>query len=140
MFGYKLRLRTDTEVAAYLFDLLVRRHRLPVEIAVLALAPPFWKSIDRMPPEQREALTAIRMVYGSGLLNGPFSIILGHSRGMVGINDRIKLRPMTAARKDDMLYMASEESAIREIEPELDMVWSPRAGEPVIGRLDEGVE
>jgi glutamate synthase domain-containing protein 1 len=140
MFGYKLKLRTDTEVAAYLFDLLVRRHRLPIEIAVTALAAPFWKNIDRMPPEQREAYTAIRMVYGSALLNGPFSIILGHSRGMVGINDRIKLRPMTVARKDDMLYMASEESAIREIEPDPDIVWSPRAGEPVIGTLEEGVE
>jgi glutamate synthase domain-containing protein 1 len=58
---------------------------------------------------------------------------------MVGFNDRIKLRPMTCARKDDMLYMSSEESAIREIAPDLDEVWSPRAGTPVIGELDGGV-
>jgi glutamate synthase domain-containing protein 1 len=38
-----------------------------------------------------------------------------------------------------MLYMSSEESAIREIAPDLDEVWSPRAGTPVIGELDEGV-
>ena len=73
-------------------------------------------------------------------MNGPFSIILGHSRGMIGLNDRIKLRPMTAARKDDMLYMASEESAIREIAPDLDEVWSPRAGTPVFGTLSAEVE
>lgn len=140
MFGYKLELRTDTEVIAYLFDLLVRRHKLPVDKAVMSLASPFWKDIDRVEPEQKKIATAIRQVYGSALLNGPFSIILGHNNGMIGLNDRIKLRPMTAARKDDMLYMASEESAIREIAPDLDEVWSPRAGTPVIGTLKTEAE
>jgi glutamate synthase domain-containing protein 1 len=32
-FGYKCTLGTDTEVAAYLFDLLLRRHKLPLELA-----------------------------------------------------------------------------------------------------------
>lgn len=140
MFGYRLELRTDTEAIAYLFDLLMRRHRIPLEQAVMALASPFWKNIDRMEPEQRKIATAIRQVYGSALLNGPFSILIGHSRGIIGLNDRIKLRPMTAARKDDMLYMASEESAIRTIAPDPDKVWSPKAGTPIIGILDGGVE
>ncbi len=140
MFGYKLELRTDTEAIAYLFDLLVRKHGLPVEKAVQALAATFWKDIDRMEPEQKKVATALRQVYGSALLNGPFSIILGHSRGMIGLNDRIKLRPMTAACKDDMLYMASEEAAIHEIAPDLDEVWSPRAGTPVFGTLRPEVE
>lgn len=139
-FGYKLELRTDTEVVAYLFDLLVRRHKLPIELAVKALAAPFWKDIDKMPENERKIVTAIRQVYSGGLLNGPFSIILGHSKGMVGFNDRIKLRPMTCARKDDMLYMASEESAIREIAPDLDEVWSPRAGTAIVGKLNKEVE
>ncbi len=139
-FGYKLELRTDTEVVAYLFDLLVRRHKMPMELAVRALASPFWKDIDRMPERERKIATAIRQVYGSALLNGPFSIILGHSRGMVGLNDRIKLRPMTCATKgDDMLYMSSEESAIREI-ADPDTVWSPKAGTAIIGELNEDVE
>ncbi len=140
MFGYKLELRTDTEVIAYLFDLLVRRHKLQIEKAAMALALPFWKDIDRMEPEQKKIATAIRQVYGSALLNGPFSIIIGHSNGMIGLNDRIKLRPMTAARRDDVLYMASEESAIREIAPDLDEVWSPKAGTAVIGTLKAEVE
>ncbi len=140
MFGYRLELRTDTEVIAYLFDLLVRKHKLPMDRAVMALASPFWKDIDRMEPGQKKIATAIRQVYGSTLLNGPFSIILGHSTGMIGLNDRIKLRPMTAARKDDMLYMASEESAIREIAPDLDEIWSPKAGTAVIGTLKAEVE
>ncbi|CAD7766875.1 MAG: Amidophosphoribosyltransferase [Candidatus Argoarchaeum ethanivorans] len=137
--GYKLELRTDTEVIAYLFDLLVRKHNLSMELAIKALAPPFWKDIDRMPEREREIATAIRQVYGGALLNGPFSVILGHSRGMIGFNDRIKLRPMTCARADDMLYMASEEAAIREIAPDLDEVWSPKAGTAVVGKLSEEV-
>jgi glutamate synthase domain-containing protein 1 len=37
--------------------------------------------------------------------------------------------------KGDMLYLSSEESAIRLVSPELDNVWIPRGGEPVIARL-----
>jgi glutamate synthase domain-containing protein 1 len=140
MFGYKLELLTDTEVIAYLFDLLVRRHKLPIEVATAALAPPFWKDIDAMPEQQRQAYTAIRMVYGSALMNGPFSILVGFNGGMIGLNDRIKLRPMMAAKKDDFLYMSSEEAGIRIIEPDPEEVWAPRAGVPVIGLLEEGAE
>ena len=39
--------------------------------------------------------------------------------------------------KDDMVYIASEECAMRVIEPNLDNIWSPRGGEPVIVRLDK---
>jgi glutamate synthase domain-containing protein 1 len=140
MFGYKLELLTDTEVIAYLFDLLVRRHKLPIRIATRALAPPFWKDIDCMPPEQRKAYEAIRMVYGSAVMNGPFAIVVGFNKGMIGLNDRIKLRPMIAAKKDDFLYLSSEEAGIRIIEPNPDEVWAPKAGTPVIGLLEEDVE
>jgi hypothetical protein len=54
---------------------------------------------------------------------------------MVALNDRIKLRPLVAARKGDVLYVASEESAIRQIVPSPDAVWAPRAGEPVVARI-----
>jgi len=134
MFGYRCTLLTDTEVMAYLFDLLLRRHRLPVEIVAKALASPFWEDIERMPPGKRELMMAVRSVYGSALVNGPFAILLGYRDGLIGLNDRIKLRPLVAARKGDMLYIASEEAAIREITNPAD-VWMPKAGEPVIGRL-----
>ena len=101
------------------------------------LAAPFWKNIDSLPEGEREALTALRQTYGSALLNGPFSILFGHSKGLVGINDRIKLRPLVAATKDDVTYMASEESAIRAICPAPDKVWAPRAGDPVIVNLED---
>jgi glutamate synthase domain-containing protein 1 len=135
MFGYKCSLQTDTEVVTYLFDLMLRRHKLPVEMACKALASPFWKDIDLMAPEQRQLFTALRMVYGPALLNGPFAVVLGMSDGMVALNDRIKLRPLVAARDGVTVYVASEESAIREICAHPEESWMPRAGDPVVARV-----
>jgi len=138
-FGYKCTLGTDTEVAAYLFDLLLRRHKLPLELACKALASPLWAEIEQMEPEQRALMTSLRAVYGPGMLNGPFAIVLGFNGGMVALNDRIKLRPLVAARKGSVLCVASEESAIRQIIPDPDALWAPKAGEPVIARI-KGME
>lgn len=137
MFGYKCALRTDTEVMAYLFDLLLRRHGLPLELACAAIASPFWKDIDRLPQERRNLMAAIRMVYGGAMANGPFAIILGHANGMIGLNDRIKLRPLIAAEHGTKRYVASEESSIRAICESPDKVWMPKAGEPVICELNK---
>ena len=43
---------------------------------------------------------------------------------------RLKLRSMVVGEKDDMTYIASEECAIRAIEPNVDRIWSPMGGEP----------
>ena len=137
MFGYKCTLQTDTEAITYIFDLLLRKCGLPLEIAVKAVAAPFWSEIDRMGEEEKELLKAIRTVYASLLVNGPFSIILGSNKGIVALNDRIKLRSLVAAEKDDFVYVASEESAIRAVCEEPDRIWAPRGGEPVIALLEE---
>lgn len=134
-FGYHCTLFTDTEVMAYLFDLLVRKHRLSFEVVALILAAPFWEEIERLPDKERQFYSTLRSVYGSALVNGPFAVVVANSRTLVGLNDRIKLRPLVAAVKDDFVYIASEESAIREICPSPDRVWAPKAGEPVVGRL-----
>ena len=134
-FGYRLMLQTDSEAILYLFDLLLRKHNLPFEIACMALAPLLWDEIERMNEEEKQLLKAIRMVYGSALINGPSSLILGYKNGMLGLNDRIKLRPLIAGRKDDLFYLSSEECGIREICPEPDKIWAPKAGEPAIGEL-----
>ncbi|MBN2168751.1 MAG: glutamine amidotransferase family protein [Actinobacteria bacterium] len=136
MFGYECTLLTDTEVVAYLLDLLIRKHGLSLDIACLVLASPFWKDIDSMNDDVEEELDkSLRIVYGSALLNGPFAFIVGYSRGMAGLNDRVKLRPLVAASKDDCLYVSSEESAIRQICRNPDRIWAPPAGHPVIGEL-----
>jgi glutamate synthase domain-containing protein 1 len=136
MFGYECTLMTDTEVMAYLFDLLLRKHGLPLEIACRALASPTWAEIDQGDGKM-EVAKAIRIIYGSALVNGPFAILLGHKKGLIGLNDRIKLRPLVAARKGKTLYIASEEAGIREICPAPEKVWSPKAGEPIMGWLKE---
>jgi glutamate synthase domain-containing protein 1 len=134
-FGYQCTLQTDTEVICYIFDLLARKHRLPIDAACIAMAPPFWSQIERMEPEKREVARTIRIAYGGALLNGPFSVLVGHRGGMIGFNDRIKLRPMAAARKGDMLYVASEEAAIRVMCRDPEILWHAEGGVPIIGQL-----
>ncbi len=138
MFGYKCTLLTDTEVVAYLCDLLIRRHGLSLDVAASVLAPPFWKDIDRMEEEKREFYTRLRMIYGSAALNGPFAIVLAYERGIMGLNDRIKLRPLVAGYKGDIHVLASENAAIHEVIPDPDEVWMPKAGEPTIVELEDG--
>ena len=134
-FDYHCTLRTDTEVVCYLFDLLLRKHGLPAEVACQAMAPPFWSEIERMPERKQKLARAVRQVYGGALLNGPFSVVVGHSNGIIAFNDRMKLRPMTAARRGDMLYVASEEAAIRVVCPAPDELWYAKGGVPIVGKL-----
>ncbi len=136
MYGYECTLMTDTEVITYIIDLLVRKHGMNLREAVSVMAAPFWSEIELMDEENKRKFEAIRAVYGSALINGPFSIILGFEGGMMALNDRIKLRPLVAAEKGDMLYVASEEAAIRVICPSPDRVWSPSGGEPVFGFVE----
>ena len=135
MYGYKCTMQTDTEVLAYTVDLLMRRQHFPIELVAQILAAPLWSEIDKMEPKQAQLLSALRQTYGSLLMNGPFSIIVAHHGEMIGLTDRIKLRPLVAGSNGDFLYLSSEESAMRLVSPNLDKFWCPRGGEPVVGRL-----
>ncbi|NLO07139.1 MAG: glutamine amidotransferase family protein [candidate division WS1 bacterium] len=139
-FGYECTLQTDTEVIAYMFDLLMRKHGLPLELACSAMAPPFWNEIERMDEVEQAQARAIRAVYGGALLNGPFAVVVGSTGRMIGFSDRTKLRPQVCARSGDRLYISSEEAAIRTVCPDPDVVWHPEAGEPVLGELQAGVK
>ena len=138
MYGYYCTMHTDTEVLAYAVDLLIRRHRLPVELMAKVLAAPLWSDIERMPEDEKHNYTLLRQVYGALLMNGPFTVIIAHQGEMIGLGDRIRLRPLIAGMKDDMLYLSSEEAPIRLICPDLDHTWIPRGGEPIIGKLSTG--
>jgi len=135
-FDYKCSMLTDTEVVTYLFDLLVRKHGLNPVLAGKALAPKFWKDIDRLPQKERLHHTALRMAYSSAELNGPFAVIVARSEGFIALTDRIKLRPLVLARKDKTVYVSSEEAAIRAMEPDLSELIYPTAGEPLVETLD----
>jgi glutamate synthase domain-containing protein 1 len=72
------------------------------------------------------------------LITGPFSIILGFDGGLMALNDRLKLRSMVVGEKDDRVFIASEEAAIRVMEPEAEHIWAPAGGEPVIVTVKDG--
>ena len=134
-FGYHYTMQTDTEVVAYVFDLLIRKHNLPLEIVAKVLAPPFYSDIESMQLGEQKLMQAVRQAYCSLLLNGPFTVIVAHHGEMIGLTDRIRLRLLTVGEKSDMLYLLPEESVIRLICPELDRAWVPMGGEPIVGRL-----
>jgi len=108
MYGYKCTMQTDTEVMAYAVDLLMRRQHLSVDTMAKVFAGPLWNEIDEMAPEQRRLHTVLRQTYGSLLMNGPFSIVVAHHGEMIGLTDRIKLRPLVAGTKGEFLYLSSE--------------------------------
>nr|AGS53778.1 glutamine amidotransferase, class-II [uncultured bacterium contig00039] len=136
MYGYKCTLLTDTEVITYIIDYLNRKKGLNYSEIASVIAAPFWQTISRMPPEEREMHEYLRVMFSAQLITGPFSILVGFENGLMALNDRLKLRSMVVGEKDDTVYIASEEAAIRIIEPNLDNVWAPRGGQPVIVKLD----
>ena len=140
MHGYKCNLLTDTEVIAYILDYLTRRQGLTMEEAAQVIAAPFWSTISSMPEKQRLACTCLRHMFSGFLVTGPFSILVGFEGGMMALNDRLKLRSMVVAQKDEMFYAASEEAAIRAVEPNLDSLWAPRGGQAVLVHLNQGVQ
>ena len=138
MFGYKCTLQTDTEVITYIADYLLRRQKLTLEEMAAVIAAPFWSTIARRSPQDQEKLSYLRKVFSSLLITGPFSIVLGFEGGLMALNDRLKLRSMVVGEKDDKVYIASEEAAIRAMEPDAESIYAPAGGEPVIVRVKEG--
>jgi glutamate synthase domain-containing protein 1 len=137
MFGYKCTLLTDTEVITYIIDYLVRKCGLTLEEAANVIAAPFWTTISKKDEEEKRRLTYLRANFASLLVTGPFSILLGFEGGVMALNDRLKLRSMVVAEKGSMFYAASEECAIRQMEPNVDKIWAPMGGQPVIARLEK---
>ncbi len=139
MFGYKCTLQTDTEVITYIMDYLVRVQGLSLEEAASVIAAPFWSTIERESDKESRAKHAyLRTVFPSLLITGPFSIVLGFTGGLMALNDRLKLRSMVVGEKGEKVFVASEEAAIRTMEPDAENIWAPAGGEPVIVKVKEG--
>lgn len=138
MFGYKCTLQTDTEVITYIADYLLRRQGLTLEETASVIAAPFWSTIQNKDEENAKKLSFLRTVFSSLLITGPFSIILGFNGGLMALNDRLKLRSMVVGEKDDKVFVASEEAAIRAMEPNAENIYAPMGGEPVIVKVKEG--
>lgn len=139
MFGYKCTLKTDTEVITYILDYLVRVQGLTLGEAANVIAAPFWSTIQgEQNEEERQKQAYLRTVFPSLLVTGPFSIVLGFTGGLMALNDRLKLRSMVVGEKDDRVFIASEEAAIRTMEPDAENIWAPAGGEAVIVNVKEG--
>jgi glutamate synthase domain-containing protein 1 len=70
------------------------------------------------------------------LLNGPFTVILAHYGEVIGLTDRIRLRPLSVGEKGTIMFLSSEGSAVCLVCPNVDRVWIPMGGQPVIGSLE----
>ena len=139
MFGYKCTLQTDTEVITYIMDYLLRVQKLTLREAASVIAAPFWSTIEAVEDErEREKLKFLRTAFPSLLITGPFSIVFGYDGGLMALNDRLKLRSMVAGEKDDCVFIASEEAAIRVMEPDAENIYAPAGGEPVIVEVKDG--
>ena len=138
MYGYNCNLLTDTEVITYIADYLLRRQGLTLEEMASVIAAPFWSTIRGKAASEAERLTYLRTVFSSLLITGPFSIVLGFNGGLMALNDRLKLRSMVTAEKDDKVFIASEEAAIRTMEPNAEHLYAPMGGEPFIVKVKEG--
>ena len=138
MFGYKCNLQTDTEVITYIMDYLIRRQGLTLEEAAAVVSASFWSTIEKKSPEIKEKETFLRTAFPSLLITGPFSIVFGFNGGLMALNDRLKLRSMVVGEKDDKVFIASEEAAVRVMEPDAENIWAPAGGEPVIVKVKEG--
>jgi glutamate synthase domain-containing protein 1 len=148
-FGYRCSLFTDTEVIAYLIDLLCRVHKIPITIATIALAPPLFDEIELLDKNSQMLIKRIRATYRSAMLNGPFSIVVGYSNPvptMIGLTDRKKLRPLVVGISEDenTIYMSSEEASFRRLMINnskfvLNNIWHPKSGAAVIAELGNGL-
>ena len=144
MFGYRCTLMTDSEVVTYILDLLIRRQKLPLQVACMAAAPAYHKVIESHEGEKLSFWRLIRETYRPAMINGPFSICVGMNEptpALLGLTDRKKLRPLIAAtsRGGRSVFLSSEECAVRIIGEEVEQVWAPLAGNPVIVEKGSGI-
>ena len=130
--GYCCNLQTDTEVITYIIDYLHRKQKLTLQEICDVIAAPFWDKIEHMCTPEKEYHTYLRNVFSAQLITGPFSILVGFNGGLLVLNDRLKLRNTVVGEKDDMVYVASEEAAIRVLEPHPDKIWAPGGGQGVL--------
>ena len=100
----------------------------------------FWSSIENKTDlYDKKKHEFLRTVFPSLLITGPFSIVFGFNGGLMALNDRLKLRSMVVGEKDDKVFVASEEAAIRVMEPNAENMYAPAGGEPVMIKVKKGV-
>ena len=113
---------TDTEVAAYLFDLLSRIYRYPIEYVLEAMAPTTERDFQLLPENKKGIYREIQAAHIHGSPDGPWFFIVagsennGRTLRLLGITDTSMLRPQVFAlqenKKARIGLIASERQAI----------------------------
>ena len=139
---------TDTEVAAYLFDLHRRVYGYPLEFLIEAMAPTTERDFHMLPPEKRRIYREIQTTHIHGSPDGPWFFIIGRSEDggrklqLLGITDTSMLRPQVFALQEGEVkigLIASERQAIdaclrslaaedQRFAPKADLYWNARGG------------
>jgi glutamate synthase domain-containing protein 1 len=139
---------TDTEVAVYLFDLLRRVYRYPLEFLIEAMAPTTERDFWMLPEQKRRVYREIQTTHVHGSPDGPWFFIIGRSEDngqeldLLGITDTSMLRPQVFAlqeREAKIGLVASERQAIdaclkslADADPRFaakaDLYWNARGG------------
>ena len=112
---------TDTEVAAYLFDLWRRVYGYPMEYLIEAMAPTTERDFCMLPEDKKSVYKEIQTAHIHGSPDGPWFFIIGRSESagrrlhLMGITDTSMLRPQVFALQDGEAkvgLIASERQAI----------------------------
>ncbi|MCY2926271.1 MAG: glutamate synthase, partial [Planctomycetota bacterium] len=140
---------TDTEVSIFLFDLLHRTYKYPLEYIIEAIAPTTELDFDRLPEQRRAIYGQIQNAHIHAAPDGPWFFIIARSlveRGafqLLGITDTAMLRPQVFALQEgkdvSIALVCSEKQAIDatleslasedpRFTPVADMYWNARGG------------
>lgn len=139
---------TDTEVAVYLFDLLRRVYRYPMEYLIEAMAPTTERDFHMLPEEKKSVYREIQIAHIHGSPDGPWFFIVGRCENdgrqlhLLGITDTSMLRPQVFALQGGEVkigLIASERQAIdaylrslacddRRFAAKADVYWNARGG------------
>ncbi|MBI3963022.1 MAG: hypothetical protein HY335_09730 [Deinococcus sp.] len=137
MHDYSFPIATDSLVIAKALTFFHRRGIPFEEASRMVLCAPTWEEIDRLPKEQAERYREARIRYGSLILDGPFSIVVGFTDGIFGLRDRKGLRPLVWGTKGDLCFFGSEEAAIQAMADDVTTVQELAPGEPVFFRREQ---
>ena len=112
---------TDTEVAAYLFDLYSRVYHYPTEYVIEALAPTTERDFTMLTTEKKAVYQNIQLSHLHASPDGPWFFIVGRNMvqeetfQLLGITDTSMLRPQIFALQDNGVkigLVASERQGI----------------------------
>ncbi|MFQ5981111.1 MAG: hypothetical protein ACE5OZ_23465 [Candidatus Heimdallarchaeota archaeon] len=112
---------TDTEVAAYLFDLWTRVYQYPIEYVIEAMAPTTERDFLMLSHNKQEIYHELQLAHIHGSPDGPWFFIVGNTlvgskkSQLIGITDTSMLRPQVFALQEGeekIGLIASERQAI----------------------------